>query len=196
MQRFHVRDRFFRCVHGRFGDDLQQGCAGTIEIDTGGGVEGIVQRFSSVFFQMRARQWHHQHAAIIEACLDRTADDDRQFVLADLIALGQIRIEIILARKHAAFGDGGADSETKLDRALDRAAIGHRQGAWQGGIYEADLGVRFGAVFGGGTGEDLRLGRQLHMHFQTDHGLPFAAHATPPARPAECGVWRCQSLIC
>jgi hypothetical protein len=79
--------------------------AGTVQVDAARAMEVLVQRLAGVFFEMRARDvdgpWFDPStsmAILPNATIGR-------FVLADLIALGQIGIEIILAREHRARRD-------------------------------------------------------------------------------------------
>ncbi len=51
---------------------------------------------------------------------------DGQFVLTDLITLGQVGIEVILAREHRAPCHGGAHRQTELDRHAHDFGIQHR----------------------------------------------------------------------
>ena len=69
--------------------------------------------------------------AVADEELDRAALDDRRLVLADLVALGQVGIEIVLAREDRQRRDRRADGEAEADRPLDGAAVEHRQRARQ-----------------------------------------------------------------
>ena len=64
--------------------------------------EALVQRLAGVLFEMRAGDADGLDGAVVEHDFERALRDHRQLVLADLIALRQIRIEIILAREHRA----------------------------------------------------------------------------------------------
>src|SRR5438477_12268349 len=66
---------------------------------------------------------------------ERTVLAQRRFVLADLVALRQVGIEVVLAGEDRVPGDLAAEGETELDRVLDRARVRHGQGAW---MREAD----------------------------------------------------------
>ena len=77
------------------------------------------------------------------------------FKLADLVALGQVGVEIIFARKDAALGDVRAQRQTQLNRTLDRAFVHHRQGAGQSQIHRASLRVGLGTESGGRAAENF-----------------------------------------
>jgi hypothetical protein len=98
---------------------------------------------------------------------------DRQFVLADLIALGQIGIKIILAGKHRAAGDFGADSQAEHRRHAHRLLVQHRQHPRHPQIDGASLRIRLSTVSGGRPGENLALGGELGVDFQPDNRFPF-----------------------
>src|SRR3546814_14366379 len=83
--------------------------------------------------------------------------NDRQFVLRDLVALRQIRIEIVLARKHAALGDLGVDRQAELDRVFESGLVQHRQYARHAERDASGLSVRLRAVRSGSAGKDLGL---------------------------------------
>ncbi len=87
--------------------------------------------------------------------LDRegAALHDRNLVLADLVALRQVRVEVILAREDAARRDMGADGQPELDGALDGALVQHGQHARQREVHGRGLRVGFGPERGGGAGK-------------------------------------------
>ena len=101
----HVRDRFLRRAHVGLGDDLEQRRAGAIEVDARQAVEVLVQRLAGVLFEVRARDADRLARAVVEHDLERALLDDRLLVLADLVALRQIGIEVVLAREHRAVRD-------------------------------------------------------------------------------------------
>ena len=86
---------------------------------------------------------------------DAAARDYRQFVLADLVALWQIGVKVILARKYRAARNGATNGKTKADGSFHRALVQHRQHARQGNVHAARLGVGRGAEGNGGAGKYL-----------------------------------------
>ena len=116
--------------------------------------------------------------------------DYRQIELADLVALGQVGIEIILAREHRARRDMGAGGEAEPDRALHRALVQHRQHAGQSEAHRIRLRIRLRAERGRGAAEDLAIGRELRVHFQPDDDFPSHVLFLMKARK----IWR-QILI-
>ena len=59
--------------------------------------------------------------------------------------------------------------ETQLDRIVDGGLVDHRQGAWQTQGDRGQLAVRLAAEGDLGRAEQLRLGGQFHVGFQTEH---------------------------
>ena len=133
-----------------------------------------VQRLAGVLFEMGAGQLDAVRDLADEE-LDRAALDDRRLVLADLVALRQVGVEVVLAREDRDRRDRRADRQAEADRPLDRAAVGDRQGAGQGEVDRRRLRVRRGAERGRRAAEDLRAGRQLGVGLDADHDLE-AAH--------------------
>ncbi len=166
-------------AHVRLGDDFEQWGAGAVEVDTALAPEIFVQALAGIFFKVRARQVHDLGVSLVAfAHLDGdfTALYDRQFELADLVALGQIGVEVILARKHRARCYLCANGQTEADGAFDSPFVEHGQHAGQGDIHRAGLHVRLGAKRSAGTREDFRGGIELDVGFQTDDDFPIATH--------------------
>ena len=173
VQLFHVGHRLLGRAQIRLGDDFQQRRPGPIEVDTRQTLEILMQRLASVFFQMSASDADHLADALIQINGQLTLLHDGQFVLADLIALGQIGIKIILAGKDRAAGDFGTDSQAEHCRHAHRLPVQHGQHARHPQIDGASLRIRLGAVSGGRPGENLALGGELGVDFQPDNRFPF-----------------------
>ena len=117
---------------------------------------------------------------------DGSAGADGQLVLRDLIALRQVRIEVVLPCPDAAPGDGAAEGLARLDRHLDRAAVQRRQRPGQPEADRADLRVGRRAELRRAAAEDLRSGEELRVDFQANHGLEIGGrHVSGPPAPAE-----------
>ena len=109
--------------------------------------------------------------------LDRALTDQRMVELADLIALRQIGVEIVLAIEPRPFVDLGLDRKAGPHRLADAFAVGHGQHAGHGGIDQADLRIGLGPESGGGAREQLGVARHLRMDFKADHDLPVTGSA-------------------
>jgi hypothetical protein len=114
---------------------------------------------------------------VVEQYLDHALADDRVIELADLIALGEIGVEIILAVEPRPRVDLRLQRHAGADRLADAFRVRHRQHSGHGGIDQADLAVGLGAEFGRGTGEELGRGGDLGVDLEADHDLPFAGGA-------------------
>jgi hypothetical protein len=104
-------------THVRLGDDLQQGRAGAVQVDAGHAVEVFVQALAGVLFQVGAGDadgFFHAVAGLV-ADLDGQAAalDDGQLELADLVALGQVGVEVILAGEDVGAVEFGADGQAE-----------------------------------------------------------------------------------
>src|SRR6185436_3778369 len=152
------------------GNDFQQRRAGPVEIDAGA-VASLVQGLARVLLEMGARETNH-----LLAHFHLTALHDRQLVLADLVALRQVGIEVVLAGEDRARIDLAVDGETELDGALDGSAIHHRQHARQGNVDRRSLAVWRGAESGRGAGEHLAARRELRVRLDADDDFPTGAH--------------------
>ncbi len=127
---------FAGAAHVGLGDDFEQRRARAVEVDAAGGVAraveqpGFVQRLARVLFEVGAGELQAVRFAVHQK-LDHPALHHGNLVLADLVALGQVRVEVVLAREDGARRDGGAQSQTEADGAFHRSAVGHRQHAGQ-----------------------------------------------------------------
>ncbi len=157
-----------------------------------------MKALAGVFFEVRA---HEAHGLLFVAKEEahRAALHHRDLVLADLVALGQVGVEVVLAREDAPLGDVRAHGQTQADGAGHGLTVHHGQGAGQGQVHRAGLGVGLGTESGGRAAEDLGLGGELGVRLEADHdfvalhqqGGGWLAHVQNPA-----GVLVCQSVAC
>ena len=163
MQLFGVSHGLDAGAHVGLGDDFQQRRAGAVQVDAGLANEVFVQRLAGVFFQMRAHQAHGlflgQAGDFGHEEFDRTALHDRNLILANLVAFGQVGVKIVFARKNALGRDVRANSQAEFDGALHCALVHDRQRARQGQVYGAGLGIGLVTERGAGAAENLARGR-------------------------------------
>ena len=154
MQRFGVGDGFGGGTHIRLGDDFQQGRTGPVQVHAGHALRCAMHRFTGIFFQMGAGDAHHffvrlgiprQRLNLYRQC---ALSDHGQVKLADLIALGQVGVEVIFARKYRARRDVRTHRQAELDGAFHRPFVQHRQHAGQRDADRIRLRVGFSAVSG------------------------------------------------
>ena len=72
---------------------------------------------------------------------------ERQVVLADLVALRQVRVEVVLAVPAGRARRLRADRDAGREDVLDRAPVDGRQGAREAEADRADVGVRRRAAY-------------------------------------------------
>ena len=101
---------------------------------------------------------------------------ERLVVLTDLVVLGLVGVEVVLAGE-------GAGPDVRVQRRpdphgqLDRLGVEHRQGAGQPEADRADVGVGLVAERVATAAEKLGPGGQLAMHLEADHHLPAVARS-------------------
>ncbi len=130
--------------------------------------------------------------------LQPAARDERLLVLRDLVALRQIRVEVVLAREDRARVHLAVRRESRADAELDGAAVQHRQHARQTEIERVRVVVGRIAVAHRRRREEFRRGAHVHVHFESDHDLVAIVRARPFAHRAASQLgsgWRvCQSV--
>jgi len=130
-------------------------------------MEILVQALARVLLEVRTREPDRPFSAIDDD-VNSAALDDGDLVLRDLIALREIRVEVVLAGEDASRVDLAPDGEAEADRALDGATVQYRQYAGKRDVDRRGFTVRRRAELGRGAGEDLRRGRQLRVRLETD----------------------------
>ena len=98
---------------------------------------------------------HREAVAALKVDGDHALADDRLLVLRDLIALRQVRVEIVLPLETALQVDLRLEAQARAHGLRHAFAIEHRQHAGHGGIDQADMGIGRAAEGGGGAGEQL-----------------------------------------
>ena len=136
----------------------------------------VVDRLAGVLLQMQPLD-ADVHRLAVDVDLDLALADDRLLVLADLIALRQIRIEVVLAVEHAAQVDRGLEAEARAHRLRDAFLVDHRQHAGHRRVDQRDVGVGRAAELRRRAREQLGLGGDLGMHLHADDDLPVAGGA-------------------
>ena len=137
------------------GDDLHQGHAGPVEVDIRHRGALVVQRLAGVLFQMQPLDAHGGRFAVRQLDHHLTLAHDRRLVLADLVALRQVRIEIVLAVEHRAQIDLRIEAEPGAHRLRDAEFVDDRQHAGHRRIDQRDMAVGRAAEFGRGPGKQF-----------------------------------------
>ena len=173
MDGLHIGHCFLGRADVRLGNDLQQRRAGTVEVDATHAVEVFVQALAGVLFQVRTGDADALDGAVFQGDVEEALADDGVIHLAGLIALGQVRVEVVLAREDVTFGDLGVDRQAELAGHAHGFGVQYRQGAGHAEVDQAGLGVGLGAKGSGAGRENLRLGAELSVDLKPDHGFPL-----------------------
>ena len=187
-QRLEVLGRLLCGAQVGLADDLDERRAGAVQVDLG--ASAAVHVLARVLFEMDAGQAYPSGPAFGQRNGHRAAAAEGRFVLADLIALGQVGIEVVLASEDRAVRDRAAERLARLDRHLHHLAVERRQGPGQAQADRAHLRVRRRAEGGGAGAEDLALGQELGVDFESDDRLVIGdGHVVrpPPRAGAACG---------
>ncbi len=155
--------------------------------NTNGIREPFVQRFAGVLLEVHAGD-AHALARPVHLNIDPAVLRKRFIVLRDLITLGQVGIEIILAGKARARIDGAVERHGRLRAHGYDFAIQHRQRPRQPQANRADVAVRRVAETRRAATKNLGLGQKLDVHLQPDDGFILGAdrsgHGHFPSRTA------------
>ena len=145
-----------------------------------------MQGLAGVLLQMQPLDPHLEGRAVVALHHQHPLADDRVLELADLIALGQIGIEIVLAVEAGHQIDLGPESKARPDRLLDAETVDHRQHPRKTRIHEADLLVRGRTEADACAGEQLGLGGDLRMDLEAKDKFPLAGAAGDAVGGAVC----------
>ena len=137
----------------------------------------VVQRLAGVLLQVQALDPDRHRVAAVGVDHHFAFAHDRRLELADLIALRQVGIEIVLAVEHRPQIDLGLQPEPGADRLPDALLVDHRQHAGHRRVDQRHVGVRLAAESGRRAGEQLRLRGDLGVNLQTDDHFPVAGRA-------------------
>jgi len=194
-QRAKIGSRFLGRSHIRLRHDFEKRDTGTVQIDARiiAACDGhVVDRFTRVLFEMCARNPDASRPAfclclIARLDIEPAARNDRVFELRYLIALGQIRIEVILARKDRMGIHRRVNGEPQTNRQLDHAFIQHGQYTGQREIDRMHRMIRGRAIGHGRRTEELRSSLEMRMHLEPDHHL---IAIRPVRHQLGSGLWR------
>jgi len=103
--------------------------------------------------------------------------DDRLLVLADLIALRQVGIEIVLPVEHRLQIDRRLEPQPGAYRLPHAFGVDNRQHTWHRGIDQRHVTVGRATEFRRGAREQLRVRGDLRMHLHADDYFPVAGRA-------------------
>src|SRR5690606_1963920 len=167
-------DGFFGRAQVGLGHDLQQRRAAAVGVEQRIRNGQVVDQLAGILFHVDAGEADALARAVLQVDVEVTARANglvihrRSARLGDLVSLGQVGVEIVLARPHGTRLDVGAAGETQHDGTLHRPGVRNRQGSGEPEADGADQRVRFRAEFDAAAAEHLGVGGQLGMDFETD----------------------------
>ena len=167
------------------GDDLDQRRTAAVEVDNrllrtvDATARTEVDQLRRVLFEVDA---------VDRDVGEPAAAAERLVVLGDLVALGQVGIEVVLAVEDRALGQIAAERQADHQPEMDRSGVDDRQ---RTGQPEADrTGPRVRRLAEGqlAAAEHLRRGLQLDVDLEADHRLQLDAHwrTALPSKPSAC----------
>jgi hypothetical protein len=146
-----------RISHIRFGHNLQQRRAGTIEVDDADACSRAMDILTGILFQVGASN-PHALVRLSGRDINPAMFADRRLVLGNLIAFREIGIKVMFPRK----------SVVLADPAIQGSLVDDRKAAWQTEADGAGLTVGRQAERCPTPAKHLRLRPQLGMDLDTD----------------------------
>ena len=166
----------------RLGDDLDERRAATVEVDHGVVRAGDAARVAAGVDELGGVLLHvHPVDAAaeelaVDPVLERALGGQGRVVLADLVRLGQVRIEVVLAVEDVARLHGAAERQRDARGVLDGALVHHGQRAGVREAHRARVHVGLVALGDGTAAEHLGLRVELDVHLEADDRLPGGGH--------------------
>ncbi len=161
--------------------DFHQRDAAAVQIDVAHRRVLVVHQLARVLLDVDALDADalgRRLVLLVDENLDLALADQRMIELADLIALREVGVEIILPVEPAPAVDPGVERHARPHGLPDALAVRHRKHSRHRRVDQAHLRVRLGPEGGRSAGEELGLARgDLRVDFETDHDLPLAGFA-------------------
>ena len=159
------------------GDDFDEGCAAAVEVDVGAGRrvgEAVVDGLAGVLFHVEAGNADATDTAAggeVAGDVEVAVFCEGLVELGDLVALGRVGVEVVLAGKDAGGVDGAIDRGGGEGRELHRLAVEDGERTGQAETDGAGVGVGVAAVAVDAAAERLGIGEELDVDFKADDGL-------------------------
>ena len=158
-------------AHVRLGDDLHQCDTRAVQIHIAIIWVLVVDRLAGVLLQMQPLD-ANLHRLAVGLDFDHAFADNGVLVLADLVALRQIGIKVVLAVENRAIVDFGLQTEPSANGLRHAFLIDHGQHARHRRIHQRHMRIGFGPERGGRPRKQFRLRVDLGVDFKPDHDLP------------------------
>ncbi len=136
----------------------------------------VVDQFTGILFEMNARD---ADSFLLPVDNDgKTAPQaDRHIVLRDLVPLGKIRVEVVLAGEDRLRSNGTADGEPHAHGHAHRFTVEHGKRSGKPETDRAAVGIRRIAERGGAAAEHLGFRQKLGVNFEADDRFKFHSQA-------------------
>ena len=131
----------------------------------------VVQALAGVLFQMQPLDADLKRV-FLEIDRNHALAHDWVLVLRDLIALGQVGVEIVLPVEHRAMVDLGFEAKAGSHRLGHAFLVDDGEHSRHSGIDNADMRVWLAAERRRSSRKKLRIGKHLGMHFQAHDEFP------------------------
>jgi hypothetical protein len=132
----------------------------------------VVDEFARVLFHVDSCDTDALHLAV-QFDIDVAVLGEGLGILGYLVALGEVRIEVVLPREGALPVDAALRGEAHPQCELDDFLVEHGQHPGHPRADGAGMAVRGGAEFRRAAAEDLRVREELGMDFQADDRFVF-----------------------
>lgn len=141
--------------------------------------------FGGIFFHVQARD-ADLFCGAFEFDFKRAGGCQRKLIHRNLIALGKVRIKIILSCETRMFLNTAMQGQRGAGGQLERASIEHGERSGKSEAYRTDICVWGVAEARRAATEDFGLGAQLRVHFEADDGLVAREKFGSDARSFVC----------
>ena len=185
LQLLQIGDDLLGGAEVRLSDDLDQRHAAAVVVRPGLVDPRVVHQLAGILLHVHLVDADDLFLAAGQPDGHLAVGGDGQVELRDLVCLGQVGVEVVLAVELVVASDVAVQRQSGLGRIAHDRLVHNGQCAGHTGAHRAAVGVGRAAEGGGAGAEDLRPGGQLHMGLQADHSFP--SHVTSP--PLLPGVW-------
>ncbi len=136
-----------------------------------------MQGLTRILLKMQTLNAHFNLLTALHIKVNDTFTNDRLFELGDLIALRQIRVEVVFAVKNGLQVDLGLQTQTGLNSLTNTFFVDHWQHARHRRINQAHIIIRIAAKAGRSAREKLGFRGHLSVNLHADYDFPVASCA-------------------
>jgi len=122
-----------------------------------------MDQLAGVLLQVDALDAYRVRLSVIPCNLQVAVFAEGPFILGNLVAFGQVRIEIVFAGKPGDAVDGAVEGKACPYAVFHGLLVQHRKGARLSGTYRTDIGVGSGVITHRAITEEFCPGVKLNM---------------------------------